>query len=142
MSSHPTVENHPLRPLHRTLAGLTGLFLVVFGVLGLVETADAGAFDRLSATVFGVKTNLAFSVLALVAGLVALAATAIGRNVDARLYQWLGYLLFVVGLAAVAVMQTDGNIINATITGCVVIFLAGTVLLVAGLYSRVSTARA
>ncbi|GGK30728.1 hypothetical protein GCM10010124_24300 [Pilimelia terevasa] len=142
MSSHSAVENHPLRPLHRTLAGLTGGFLAVFGVLGLVETGDAGAFDRLSATVLGIKTNVAFSVVALLVGLVVLAVTAIGRNLDARVNTWLAYLLFVLGSVMLALMQTEGNVLNATITSTVVVYLAGCVLLTAGLYSRVSTARA
>lgn len=136
--SHPPVENHPLRPVHRALAGLTGLFLVLFGVLGLVETADAGAFARLSSTALGIRTNLAFSVFALVVGALALGATLIGRNVDAFANKVLGVVLWLVGTAVLAALRTDVNIFNGTVTAVIVLYLAGVVLLTAGLYSRVA----
>lgn len=138
--SHPPVENHPLRPLHRAAAALTGAFLALFGALGVVGTASEQLFARLPQTALGIKTNLAFSAFALVAGLLALLAVAVGRNVDARVNKWLGYLLLIAGSVMLGLMQTEGNLFNATVTGVVVVYLAGTVLLVTGLYSRVARA--
>ena len=37
--------NHPLRPVYRALGGFTGLYFVVFGVVGLIQTAGDGLFS-------------------------------------------------------------------------------------------------
>ena len=38
--------NHPLRPLYRTLAGLTGTYILIFGCVGLTKTVGQTLFAR------------------------------------------------------------------------------------------------
>ncbi|RKR88638.1 uncharacterized protein DUF4383 [Micromonospora pisi] len=132
--------NHPARPIYRAIGGLTGLYLVIFGVLGLVETSGSELFAQdQTITVLGQGTNLGHSALAAVLGVLVLIGTGIGRNVDATLNKWIGYLLMVVSLAGLAVIRTDANYLNYTIPGVVVTMLLGLVLLMAGMYGRVGS---
>ncbi|HEU5109531.1 MAG TPA: DUF4383 domain-containing protein, partial [Micromonosporaceae bacterium] len=74
-----TPVNHPLRPLYRVLAGLTGLYVLLFGIIGVMETAGTELFGHPSAYALGLRTNLAFSIISIVAGLIIVVATVIGR---------------------------------------------------------------
>ena len=38
--------NHPAQPIWRAISGLTGLYLVIFGVLGVIETAGNDFFSH------------------------------------------------------------------------------------------------
>jgi len=139
MANHPPVVNHPLRPLYRTLAAAAGVFMLLVGVISFMK-ASGGAFDNSATYALGLRTNLAFGAFAALVGAVTLAVTVIGRNLDSKINQIVAYLLFVVGFAQIALMQTDGNIFNASITSAIVVFIVGLVLLSAGLYSRVAPA--
>lgn len=132
-----TSVNHPLRPLHRILAGLAGLYVLVFGIVGTVKTSGTEAFGNPPEYALGLRTNLAFSVISIVAGLVIIAVTAIGRNLDHKVNQAAGYGFVVVGFLMLTLLQTDANILNFSVATCVVSFVIGLVLLTAGLYSKV-----
>lgn len=129
--------NHPLRPVYRALAGLTGLYLLAFGILGAVLTAGDGLFAGESAQVFGQETNLAWCLLSAVAGIAVLVALALGRNLDVAVDTYVGWSLLVVGLAMMALMRTDANLFNFSMATVLVTFLAGLFLITAGLYSKV-----
>ena len=134
--SHTPV-NHPLRPLYRVLAGLTGLYVLVFGIAGVVETSGTDLFGHPSEYALGLRTNLAFSIISVVAGLIILVATVIGRNLDYRVNQVAGYAFAGMGVLMLALLQTDANILNFSVATCVVSFVISLVLLTAGLYSKV-----
>jgi hypothetical protein len=132
--------NHPARPIYRALGGLTGLYLVIFGVLGLINNSGAEFFARNeNARVLGQGANLGSSVILALFGLLILVGTAIGRNIDARLNKYLGYAFMVIGLANLAVLRTDANFLNFTVVTCIVVMFLGAVLLMAGMYGRVGT---
>lgn len=138
--------NHPLRPLYRALSTLIGLFVLIFGVVGYFQTNGDALFDQDTVErVFGLRTNLAFSLLSIVAGVVLLVATAIGHNVDKWVYL-LGSIVFLaVGMAALAVMRSDLNYLAFSMSDVIVSFLIGMVLFAAGMYGksgRVVTAHA
>jgi hypothetical protein len=132
--------NHPLRPLYRVLAALVGLFVLFFGVVGFVQTIGGGLFDRGDVTVVGLRTNLAFSLLSVVAGVVVLLAVFFGRNVDRFVNLWGGQAFMVVGLAMLALFSTDLNVLNFSMSTVIVSFVIGMVLFSAGLYGRTVTA--
>ncbi|MFC6015056.1 DUF4383 domain-containing protein [Plantactinospora solaniradicis] len=131
--------NHPARPIYRAIGGLTGVYLVLFGVLGIVETSGGEFFAQDDTQVLGQGTNLGNSVISIVLGLVILAATLIGRNVDVALNKPLGYALMALGLAGLAVLRTDANYLNFTIATTIVIMIIGQVLLLAGMYGKVGS---
>ena len=136
--SHTPV-NHPLRPLYRVIAGLVGIYVLLFGIVGLVQTSGTDFFGNPPEYALGLRTNLAFSVISIVAGVVILGATAIGRNVDHRVNQIAGYAFAIMGALMLALLQTDANFLNFSVATCIVSFVISLVLLTAGLYSKVGS---
>ncbi|MFI6163340.1 DUF4383 domain-containing protein [Micromonospora sp. PTRAS2] len=134
-----TPVNHPARPIYRAIGGLVGLYFLVFGVLGLVASAGNDFLAQDDTKVLGQGTNLGFSLLSIVLGIAIVAGTVIGRNLDVAINQWLAYALMVLGLAALAFLQTDANIFNFTITTDIVVLTLSMVLLMAGMYGKVGT---
>jgi protein-S-isoprenylcysteine O-methyltransferase Ste14 len=131
--------NHPLRPTYRALGGLTGIYLVGFGVLGAVEAGGDEFFAQNDTTVLWQGANLGYSVIAIAAGLIVLIGTALGRNIDAVINKWGGYAYMALGLAALAVLRTDANYLNFTIPTVIVTMAIGLVLVTAGMYGTVGS---
>jgi Domain of unknown function (DUF4383) len=131
--------NHPAQPIWRAISGLIGLYLVIFGVLGIIETAGHGFLSQDDLKVLGQGTNLAHSVFAIVVGLVVIAATGIGRNVDVALNKPLGYVFMALGLLLLALLRTDANFFNFTVVTVVATMIMGLALLMAAMYGKVGT---
>ncbi|MGC4886884.1 DUF4383 domain-containing protein [Micromonospora sp. DT227] len=134
-----TPVNHPARPIYRAIGGLVGLYFVVFGGLGIIASAGNDFFAQDDTRVLGQGTNMGFSLLSILIGVVILVGTAIGRNLDVAVNQWLAYTLMVIGLAALAFLQTDANLLNFSIVTVIVVLTLSLVLLVAGMYGKVGT---
>jgi hypothetical protein len=132
--------NHPLRPLYRFLAGLAGLYVLIFGIVGVTETGGIGFFaqDDLP-EVLGLKTNRAFSVLSIIVGAIIVAGSVIGRNVDHLINMIGGVVFLLAGMAMLAFLHTDLNILGFEVSTCVVSFIIGLVMATAGLYGKVGS---
>ncbi|MEU1842142.1 DUF4383 domain-containing protein [Micromonospora sediminicola] len=134
-----TPVNHPARPIYRAIGGLVGLYFVVFGGLGIIASAGNDFFAQDDTKVLGQGTNMGFSLLSVLIGVVILVGTAIGRNLDVAINQWLAYTLMAIGLAALAFIQTDANIVNFSIMTVIVVLTLALVLLMVGMYGKVGT---
>ncbi|MEU5904274.1 DUF4383 domain-containing protein [Micromonospora sp. NPDC047467] len=134
-----TPVNHPARPIYRAIGGLTGLYLVVFGVLGIITTAGDEIFAKDDTQVLGQGTNFGFSLFSVLIGIIVLVGTALGRNIDVAINQWLAYALMAIGLASLAFIRTDANIFNVNVFTVVVMLTASLVLLMAGMYGKVGS---
>ncbi|MEV4722451.1 MULTISPECIES: DUF4383 domain-containing protein [Micromonospora] len=134
-----TPVNHPARPVYRAIGGLIGLYLVVFGVLGVIASAGNDIFAQDDTKVLGQGTNLGFSLLSVLFGVVILVGTVIGRNLDVAINQWLAYTLMVITLAGLAFLQTDANVANFSILTVIVLMTLSLVLLMVGMYGKVGT---
>ncbi|MFF4876667.1 MULTISPECIES: DUF4383 domain-containing protein [unclassified Micromonospora] len=134
-----TPVNHPARPVYRAIGGLTGLYLVVFGALGIIESAGNEVLAQDGTRVLGQGTNLGFSLLSVLLGVIVLGGTALGRNIDVAVNQWLAYIMMVVSLAGLAFIRTDANFFNFSIATVVVVMVAALVLLMVGMYGKVGT---
>lgn len=132
-----TPVNHHLLPLYRFVAGLAGAYVLVFGIVGLVQTWGTPVFGHESTWVLGLRTNLAFSILSIVAGTVILGGAIVGGILDMYINLAGGAVFLVAGLAMMTLMQTDANFLNFTIATCVLSFVIGLILLTAGLYGKV-----
>jgi hypothetical protein len=135
MLSHMPV-NHHLRPLYRFLAGLAGVYLLVFGIVGVAMTSGDSLFSRAAVSALGLRTNLAFAIASVCAGAVVLGAVFIGRNVDTTVTFWGGIAFMIVGTAMMAVLDSDLNKLNFGISTVIVSFVIGTLLFTAGMYIR------
>ncbi|MGK5738246.1 DUF4383 domain-containing protein [Micromonospora sp. URMC 103] len=134
-----TPVNHPARPIYRAIGGLTGLYLVVFGVLGIIASAGNEFFAQDDTRVLGQGTNLGFSVVSILLGLLVLAGVALGRNIDVLINTWLAYVVMAIGLAGLAFIRTDANIFNFSVVTVIVVMVTGLVLLMVGMYGKVGT---
>jgi Domain of unknown function (DUF4383) len=135
-----TPINHHLRPLYRVLAGLAGIYVLVFGVAGLVQTRGLAPFAQHNLPwVLGLRTNPAFAVLSIGAGLLILAGTVIGRNIDYVINLIASVIFMVTGLAMLALLRTDANFLGFSVSNCVVSFILGIITGLAGLYGRVGS---
>jgi hypothetical protein len=134
--------NHHLRRFYRFFAVLSGLYLLAFGVLGLARTWGDPFFHRGSDWVLGLRTNPAAAWIATAAGAILLAVILLGGNIYHRITMALGWGLCGYAVLVMAFLQTDANVTNASMVNVIVLAVLGLVLLTAGLYGKVGSARA
>ena len=130
--------NHPLRPLYRALGALTGAYLVLFGILGAIITADKGLFGKGEDRVLGQETNLFWSIVSVLVGAIVLIAAVLGRNSDTVIDKYFGWGLLVIGSHELAAIRTNANFLNFSVSTVVVTYLLGLVLIMAAYYSKVA----
>lgn len=130
--------DHPLRPLYRTLAFLTGVGLAAFGGLSMVATGGMATFDQVGTTVVGLGVNPAFAWLNVLAGMIVAVVALVGRNVDATFNVLAGAGFMLAGLIALCLLRTDANVLAFSMANVIVSFVIGTLLLTAGMYGRVT----
>jgi hypothetical protein len=126
--------NHPLRPLYRALGALAGVWLVLFGFVGVILNAGDDFFATTGERVLGQGANMFAALISLATGAVILIATAIGRNVDTQAYKFLGWGVLVVGSYGLATARIDANFLGFTIATVVVDYIVGLALVLASLY--------
>lgn len=130
--------NHHLRPLYRLLAGLAGVYLAVFGGMGVVAASGLDLFARQNLPeVFGQPVNPAQAGMLLVFGIIITLAVVIGRNVDHYVNFWTGQLLLLIGLLMLTVERTDANILAYAVPNVVVTWTAGLLVLAGSLYGKI-----
>ena len=132
--------NHPMRPLYRALSALSGVYLVLFGIIGLIVTPGNGLFGRPDGRVLGQGANLFWSIVSIILGAIVLFATVVGRNLDVEVEKYLGWGLLVVATYELAVNRTDANFLKFTISTVIVTYIVGLVLITSSLYSKVAPA--
>jgi len=135
-----TPINHHLRPLYRVLAGLAGLYVLVFGIAGLIRTHGLATFAQHDLPwVLGLRTNPAFAMLSIGAGALILVGTVLGRNIDYLVNLLASVIFLVTGMAMLVLLRTDANFLGFSMSNCVVSFILGLVTGTAGLYGKVGS---
>lgn len=132
--------NHPMRTLYRFLAALAGLYILIFGVVAVAKTHGNALFDQDHLQwVLGLRTNMAFGLISIVAGAIVVVGAIIGRNIDRFINLWGGLFFMVAGMLMLALLRTNANFLGFSMANCVVSFVIGTLLFSAGLYGRTGT---
>ncbi|MER5702303.1 DUF4383 domain-containing protein [Micromonospora sp. NPDC002296] len=129
--------NHPARALYRVLAGVIGLYILVFGVWGVVATWGEGLFDRGGTWALGLRTNLAFSLVSVIFGAVLMVGASRRSNLGHYMNLTAGVVFLVTGVLMMSVLQTSANFLNFSMSTVIVSLLFGLVLLATGLYDKV-----
>jgi uncharacterized membrane protein len=140
MAHYPV--NHQLRQTYRFLAGLAGLYLLLFGVIGIATTWGDAFFHRGHDWVLGLRVNPAGAWLGAVAGLAVLGAALLGGNLHHRVNLVLGWTLCGFAVVVMTMIQTDANVFDVSMVNIVVLIVLGLIVLIAGLYGKVGTADA
>ena len=138
MAQNHNPVNHPLRPLYRALGALAGAYLILFGILGAIITADQGLFGNGEDRVLGQETNLFWSIVCVLIGAIVLIAVVLGRNSDTMVNKYFGWGLLAIGSYELAAIRTDANFLNFSVSTVVVTYLLGLVLIMAAYYSKVA----
>lgn len=128
--------DHPMSPVYRAGAGLTGAFLLVFGALGLIQHVQF--FTTHGERVLGLHTNGLLSVVSIVFGLILLGAAVLGGNVAANVNVVVGALFLLSGLVNLCVIRTDLNVLAFRMENIIFSFVVGLIVLTCGMYGRVT----
>ncbi|MFI9149356.1 DUF4383 domain-containing protein [Streptomyces sp. NPDC053367] len=137
LDEHLPVD-HRLSRVYRVGAGLMGLVLLAFGILGL--TNNIGFFDTGGDQVAGLNTNGALSVLSIVIGVLLFVGMVIGGNFASTLNMVLGVLFIINGLLNLGLLDTEYNFLAFEIQNCLFSFVVGILLMTFGMYGRVGSA--
>jgi hypothetical protein len=129
--------HHRLNRVYRIGAGLMGLFLVAFGILGLAN--HIGFFDTGGATTLGLNTNGALSVVSICVGLLLFVGMVIGGNLASTLNMGFGILFLLSGFVHLALLETNYNYLAFKIQNVLFSFVVGILLMVFGMYGRVGS---
>ncbi|MFE3635175.1 DUF4383 domain-containing protein [Streptomyces cellostaticus] len=129
--------DHRLNTVYRIGAGLIGVFLLVFGILGLID--QIGFFNTGGDTVIGLNTNGTLSVLSIVVGVILLAGMVIGGNVASTLNMVFGVLFLLNGFLNLALLDGDYNFLAFRIQNVIFSFIVGLLLMTFGMYGRVGS---
>ncbi|MFI6682078.1 DUF4383 domain-containing protein [Streptomyces sp. NPDC050485] len=135
LNEHLPVD-HRLSRVYRFGAGIMGLFLLVFGILGLIH--QIGFFDTGGDKVAGLNTNGTLSVLSIVVGLLLLFGMAKGGNFASTLNITLGILFLISGFVNLALIGTPRNFLAFGMQNVLFSFVVGLLLMVFGMYGRVT----
>ncbi|GAA2087951.1 hypothetical protein GCM10009801_51280 [Streptomyces albiaxialis] len=137
LDEHLPVD-HRLSRIYRVGAGLVGLLLLAFGIMGLFDRI--GFFDTRGDTVAGLSTNGALSVLSIVVGLLLFFGMVRGGNFASSLNIVLGTLFLISGFVNLALLETGLNFLAFRIQNVLFSFVVGVLLLIFGMYGRVGSA--
>ncbi|MFF0061725.1 DUF4383 domain-containing protein [Streptomyces sp. NPDC005279] len=135
LDEHLPVD-HRLSKFYRVGAGLMGLVLLAFGILGLID--KIGFFDTGGATVAGLNTNGTLSVLSICVGLLLFTGMIIGGNFASTLNMVLGIAFILSGFANLALLDSSFNPLAFKIQNVLFSFAVGVMLMFFGMYGRVS----
>ncbi|MEU3736140.1 MULTISPECIES: DUF4383 domain-containing protein [unclassified Streptomyces] len=137
LNEHLPVD-HRLSTIYRFGAGLMGLVLLAFGILGLID--KVGFFDTGGDTVAGLNTNGALSVLSICVGLLLFVGMVIGGNFASTLNMVLGCAFILSGFVNLALLDTGLNFLAFRIQNVLFSFVVGVLLMIFGMYGRVGSA--
>ena len=135
LDEHLPVD-HRLSRFYRIGAGLMGLVLLAFGILGLTD--HVGFFDTGGDTVAGLSTNGALSVLSICIGLLLFAGMVVGDNFASTLNMVLGVAFILSGFVNLALLDSGFNFLAFEIENVLFSFVVGVLLMLFGMYGRVS----
>lgn len=135
LDEHLPVD-HRLSSVYRVGAGLMGLVLLAFGILGLID--KIGFFDTGGATVAGLNTNGALSVLSICVGLLLFIGMVIGGNFASTLNMFFGIAFILSGFVNLALLDSDYNFLAFHLQNVLFSFVVGLMLMMFGMYGRVS----
>lgn len=130
--------DHRLSQVYRVGAGLTGLVLLVFGILGLLNAVPF--LSTHGATIAGLSTNGLLSLVSVVVGLVLFGGMLVGGNFASTLNIIFGFLFLLSGFANLAVLDTGVNFLAFRMPNVIFSFVVGLMLLTFGMYGRVGGA--
>ncbi len=112
--------NHPLGGFYRGLAIIAAVLMVVYPL--------------------ALSGNNTFAAIMIVLAAAVFAGVFLGRERYQLVNETVGAVLIHYGILGLLVMESRFNYLDLTVSSCIVLFLLGTVLLTAGMYTKTGTA--
>ncbi|HEY9473724.1 MAG TPA: DUF4383 domain-containing protein [Mycobacteriales bacterium] len=128
--------DHKLARVYRLGAGLIGAFLLIFGILGFLRSAELVGPEGVQ--VLGLSSNGLLSGISVLVGLLLIVVAWIGGNLASTVNSVLGFLFLLNGLQGLALLRTSLNVFAFDVRNVIFSFVVGLALLIFGLYGRVS----
>lgn len=129
--------DHRLSQVYRFGAGLGGIFLIIFGSLGLAN--HPSFLDTHGKNVIGLSSNGTLSVLSIVMGAVLIVGAVVGGNFASNLNMIVGLLFILSGFVGLIVLDGSANRLAFKIPNVIFAFAFGFAVLTFGMYGRVSS---
>ncbi|MFC7220594.1 DUF4383 domain-containing protein [Streptomyces polyrhachis] len=136
LDEHLPVD-HRLSLVYRIGAGLAGVWLLVFGILALVD--QVGFAAREGEELMGLSTNGLLGLLSVIVGPVLLYGAWRGGNFASSLNMLVGWLFILSGFVNLALLDTEANFLAFTMSNVIFSFILGLFLVTSGMYGRVSS---
>ena len=127
--------NHRLSGTYRVLTVAVSLLMLVWAVIGVAQTSGQALFRDEGATVLGLRAGLGMFLLTGLAAGVVLVSMLLGRRRQHFLTEGAGAFVIVLGMAGL----TLPSFLSVGVAGCIAAFLAGSFLLLAGMYTKPGT---
>ena len=135
-SRKTTTASHPIHTVHRVGIGGLGLFLLTFGILGLIRrlpfTSSRGS------VIMGLQSNGLLALLSVVAALILLAAAVHGARTASTVGIVFGVLFLLSGIVNLFLLGTDMNLFAFKLPNIVFSLAVGMGLLFTGAYGRLT----
>ena len=112
--------NHPLNGFYRGIAVITAVVMVIYPL----------AFSY----------NVAFAVVMMALAVVVLLGQFAGRDRFPYINEIVGGALILLGIGGLLVLKSDHNYLGLSVSSVVVLFVLGSMLLTAGMYTKTGTA--
>ncbi|WP_340561028.1 DUF4383 domain-containing protein [Streptomyces sp. GSL17-111] len=128
--------DHRLAVVYRYGAALSGLILLVFGILGFAD--QLAFFDTDGTRIAGLSSNGLLSLISVVFGVLLIVGAVVGGNFASTLNMTVGALFLLSGFVHLAILERSVNILAFRMPNVIFSFLMGLLILTFGMYGRVS----
>lgn len=128
--------DHRLAAVYRIGAGLCGVILLAFGILGFAGLL--GFFDTMGSQIAGLSTNGLLSLISVIVGGLLIAGAVVGGNVASTVNMVVGSLFLLSGFVHLFVLDRSANILDFGMPNVVFSFVMGLLILTFGMYGRVT----
>ncbi|GAA4689307.1 hypothetical protein GCM10023347_51530 [Streptomyces chumphonensis] len=128
--------DHRLAVVYRYGAALSGLILLVFGILGFADRL--AFFDTDGTRVAGLSSNGLLSLISVVFGVLLIVGAVVGGNFASTLNMTVGALFLLSGFVHLAILERSVNILAFRMPNVIFSFVMGLLILTFGMYGRVS----
>lgn len=132
----PLPVDHHLGSFYRISAGVSGLCVLAWGIVGFTHTWSHPWFNY-GAPMFGLTTNNPLNLISVVFGAILLIGAVIGGRASSLVNIVIGFGFMIDGLVWMCLIRTpQANILEFTMTNVVFSLVVGTILVTCGLYGK------
>ena len=133
----PFRATHPIHTVHRVGIGAVGLFLLLFGSVGLIRRLPFASVR--GQMVVGLSTNGLLATISLVVCVVLIAAAIRGGHAASTVGMVIGALFLISGVANIFLIGTTMNMLAFRLSNVIFSLVVGMVLLFTGAYGRIAS---